>query len=98
MTKSPKYAATFSWLENERKAIIGNRYFNGGETSTGTVPPYVASNTQNDDRLLNAINRLNEHLERGIQSKIIFGYKDAKEIQDLNRERENSNQFGIVNK
>lgn len=97
MTKSPKYAATFSWLENERKAIIGNRYFNGGETSTGTVTPYVASNTQNDDRLLNAINRLNEHLERGIQSKIIFGYKDAKEIQDLNRERENSNQFGIVN-
>jgi len=97
MTKSPKYAATFSWLENERKAIVGNKYFNGGETSTGTVSPYVASTTQNDDRLLNAINRLNEHLDKGIQSKILFGYKDAKEIQDLNRERENSNQFGIVN-
>lgn len=97
MTKSPKYAATFSWLENERKAIVGNKYFNGGETSTGTVSPYVASTTQNDERLLNAINRLNEHLDKGIQSKILFGYKDAKEIQDLNRERENSNQFGIVN-
>jgi len=51
-----------------------------------------------DDRLLNAINRLNEHLDKGIEAYANIGYKQAKEIQELNNERENSNQFGIVNK
>ena len=96
MTQSPKYAATFSWLENERKNILGNKHFNGGETSTGTVAPFVGDST-GDNALLIAINRLNEHLDKGIKSETFIGYKEAKEIEKLNKEREDSNQFGIVN-
>lgn len=96
MTQSPKYAATFSWLENERKNIVGNKFFDGGETSTGTIPPFIENSTLNTDALLIAVNRLNSILEKGIISKTVIGYKDAKEIEKLNAERKSSNQFGIV--
>ena len=98
MTQNPKYAATFSWLENERKGIVSNKFFDGGETSTGTVAPFAQNSTQNSEALLAAINRLNAHLDKGIKANTIIGYKDAKEIDDLNKERENSNQYGIVSK
>jgi len=98
MTQSPKYAATFAWLENERKGITTNKFFDGGETSTGTVAPFVGTPTQNGDALLTAINRLNDHLDKGIDAKTVIGYQQAKEIQDLNDERNNSNQYGIVSK
>lgn len=97
MTQSPKYAATFSWLESERKGILGNKHFNGGETSTGTVAPFVTTPTQNTDALLMAINRLNDHLDKGIKAEANIGYKQAKEIKTLNDEIEMSNQYGIVN-
>ncbi|MBQ0907469.1 hypothetical protein KBJ98_02005 [Flavobacterium sp. F-328] len=95
MTQSPRYAATFSWLENERKSMIGNKFFNGGESSSGTVAPFVANST-NDDALLIAINKLNDHLDRGIKSTALIGYKEAKNIKELNDEREMSNQYGII--
>lgn len=95
MTQSPRYAATFSWLENERKSMIGNKFFNGGESSSGTVAPFVANST-NDDALLVAINKLNDHLDRGIKSTALIGYKEAKNIKELNDEREMSNQYGII--
>lgn len=98
MTQSPKYAATFSWLENERKGISGNKFFDGGESSTGTVAPFVQGSTQNTDALLIAVNRLSNILDKGIVSKAVIGYKEAKEIKKLNDERETSNQYGIVNK
>lgn len=98
MTQSPKYAATFSWLESERKGILGNKHFNGGETSTGTVAPFVETSSNNNDAILTALNRLNDHLDKGIKAETLIGYKQAKEIEELNKERVMSNQYGTVNK
>lgn len=96
MTQSPKYAATFSWLENERKKAVGNKFFSGGESSPGTVAPYLDAPDSSTVALLIAVNRLNDHLDKGIEANARIGYKEAKEIKELNDERELSNQYGTV--
>jgi hypothetical protein len=98
MTQSPKYAATFAWLENERKGAIGKKFAVGGETTPGTIPPYIESGATANNEILNALNKLNGHLDRGIKSQTVIGYKEANDIQKLNDERTDSVNYGTVNK
>lgn len=97
MTQSPKYAATFAWLENERRGAIGKKFASGGETTPGTIPPYMDSGNNANNEILNALNKLNGHLDRGIKSQTVIGYQEAKDIQKLNDERTISNNYATVN-
>jgi TP901 family phage tail tape measure protein len=97
MTENPRYAATFSWLEKERQGIVGKKYFSGGETSPGTISVFQNENKTNE-KLLAAINKLNEHLDIGIKASTNIGYDDVKKINDLNNERLTSISYGTVNK
>ena len=94
MTRSPKYAATFSWLENERKGIMSNKYFDGGNvTSTG-------SNSAGSDytpALLNILSQLSSQLSAGIKATTNIGYPEAEKIDNLNTERKQSNNNGTIN-
>lgn len=96
MTQSPKYAATFAWLENERKSIVANKFASGGETSSGTIPNFSENNTS-DSALLMAITKLNDNLEKGIKAYAQIGYKEAEDIQKLNQERIDSSNYGKLN-
>ena len=100
MTQSPKYAATFTWLENERKQIVGNKYFKGGETSPGTLPSYTTTSSQNGthEQLLHAITKLNDHLDKGIKAETHIGYEDMKFINKLTNDTNKSISYGTVNK
>ena len=97
MTENPKYAATFSWLEKERQGIVGKKFFSGGETSPGTIPVFKNENKTHEE-LLAAINKLNDHLDKGIKASTNIGYDDVKKINDLNNERLTSISYGTVNK
>jgi hypothetical protein len=95
MAQSPKYAATLSWLENERKGIIGNKYFNGGTVSSTASAPIVSDSTSNDEmqQLMRAVLF---RLENPIAPKLSIGYDDAEAIDDLNKEKKQSQLNGTI--
>ncbi|MDA0175879.1 hypothetical protein OOZ35_00370 [Mesoflavibacter profundi] len=101
MTQNPVYADTIGWLEQERQRIVGGGkpFFNGGETSAGTLPqnasaPVTASEQQ---MLMSAITQLNTILSNGIMAKLFMGYEDARKITDLQSDINQSNDNGILN-
>lgn len=96
MTQNPRYAATLSWLENERKSNGKRGFVEGGETTAGSLPSFVETSTQNNDALFSAINRLNANLEAGINAKVFFGYEDAEKVNNLNTERQQSSDNGRI--
>ena len=96
MTASPKYAATFGWLENERKKIMSNGFVDGGATSPNAVPTIPLDSDNSDSNLLSAINRLNNLLSSGIIAKVLFGYAEAEEVEKLNKERNQSSLNGVI--
>lgn len=97
MTENPRYAATFSWLENERQRIVGKKYFSGGETTPDSIPVFQ-NEAKTNQEILVALNKLNEHLDKGIKASTNIGYDDVKKINDLNNERLKSISYGTVNK
>ena len=97
MTENPRYAATFSWLENERQRIVGKKYFSGGETTPDSIPIFQ-NEAKTNQELIAALNKLNEHLDKGIKASTNIGYDDVKKINDLNNERLTSISYGTVNK
>jgi len=97
MTQSPRYAPTLQWLENERQGIMGNKFANGGESTSGTIAPVVAATNDTSMELLTAINRLNAHLDKGLKVNNLYGYEDAEKIQKLNDERNQSSNNAKLN-
>jgi len=95
MTQSPKYAATFSWLENERNGN-NKKFAAGGETTTGTVAPFAQNSTQDVNSLVAVVRELSSILKSGIIAKTYIGYTEAQKIQDLNDETTASAKNGIV--
>lgn len=95
MTSSPKYAATFGWLENERKKIMNNGFVDGGSTSPGTVTSVPETGNPDDD-FKAVLMDLRNILSSGIVAKLFIGYQEAEEIEKLNKEREDSNKNGII--
>lgn len=96
MTQSPRYAATFSWLENERKGIMKRGFVDGGQTSTGTVAPFVETTTQTNDELLSIMKSVLFRLDNPIPPKMLVGYKEAEDIEKLNIERNQSADNGRI--
>lgn len=94
MTQSPRYAATFSWLEGERKNKLKG-YFEGGSTSSTSLAapvPGMEQEKQNNE-LLQAVLF---HLQNPKSPTLLFGYKEAQSVNDLNTETQNSKNNGIV--
>lgn len=89
MTQNPKYAATLTWLENERQKEMKG-YFNGGPTSTGALPTPQPDAPVFEDNTSPILERLATILENGIYAKAMFGYEEAEKIEDLNTERKQS--------
>lgn len=97
MTANPRYANTIAWLEHERTGRT-RKFADGGETSSGVVPIGMPSGMPNPNGELEvAIRNLNSILARGITAKTVIGYEQAKSIQDLNDERNQSSENGILN-
>lgn len=96
MTANPRYANTIAWLEQERSGKV-RKFANGGGTSPGVTPAGSISpmNSQND-MLYSVIANLNAILANGITAKTIIGYAEAKDIQTLNDERNQSTSNGII--
>lgn len=101
MTQNPVYADTIGWLEQERQRIVGGGkpFFNGGETSTGTLPPNASAPVTASEQqlLLSTITQLNTILSNGIMAKVFFGYEDARNVNDLQSDINQSNDNGILN-
>lgn len=95
MTQSPRYAPILSYLENERQKIYGNKFADGGAASGST--PSTPALPGTDSALLDAINRLNNHLDSGIIAKTFIGYEQAEDIKTLTEETSQSNQNGTLN-
>lgn len=93
MTRDPRFADTIGWLEQNRQQKLKGMV-EGGESSPGVVSPPSTSNET--AMLVSAVNRLNANLERGIMAKVLMGYKDVQEIEDMKNEINQSNQNGIV--
>ncbi|MBB3123721.1 hypothetical protein FHS04_001224 [Mesoflavibacter sabulilitoris] len=101
MTQNPVYADTIGWLEQERQRIVGvgKPFFNGGETSAGTLPPNASAPVTASEQqlLLSTITQLNTILSNGIMAKVFFGYEDARNVTDLQSDIDQSNDNGILN-
>lgn len=94
MTQSPRYAATFSWLEGERKNKLKG-YFEGGATSSTSLAAPVPGmeQTNQNNELLQAVLF---HLQNPKAPTLLFGYKEAQSVNDLNIETQQSINNGIV--
>ncbi len=93
MTQSPRYANTIAWLEQERTGKL-RKFATGGATSPGTMPNIpAAENTNEMNQLLSA---LLFRLNNPITPPILFGYDQAKSVEDLNIERSNSTANGTL--
>lgn len=101
MTQNPVYADTIGWLEQERQRIVGGGkpFFNGGETSAGTLPPNASAPVTASEQqlLLSSLTQLNTILSNGIMAKVFFGYEDARNVTDLQSDINQSNDNGILN-
>lgn len=101
MTQNPVYADTIGWLEQERQRIVGGGkpFFNGGETSAGTLPPNASAPVTASEQqlLLSSLTQLNTILSNGIMAKVFFGYEDARNVTDLQSDIDQSNDNGILN-
>lgn len=93
MTANPRYANTLAWLEQERTGNV-RKFVTGGATSPGTIPSVpVAENNGEMNALLAA---LLFRLNNPITPPIVFGYDQAKSVEDLNTERLNSTANGTL--
>ncbi|EJG02297.1 phage tail tape measure protein, TP901 family [Flavobacterium sp. F52] len=95
MTQNPRYANTIAWLENERTGKNTRRYFEGGATSGGVIPEDVIIENDNEMKLL--LKAVLHRLDNPVAPNLLFGYEDAKSIEELNKERIASDQNSIVN-
>jgi phage-related minor tail protein len=93
MTANPRYANTIAWLEQERTGRV-RKFVDGGGTSPGAIPSGVM--TENNDEMNQLLRAVLFRLENPISPKLNFGYQDAKDIQKLNEESNQSTSNGIV--
>ncbi|SEG31991.1 hypothetical protein [Flavobacterium urumqiense] len=94
MRQNPRYANTIAWLESERTGKRTRKFAQGGDVSTNTIPDPVM--TENDSEMKSLLRAVLFRLENPIPPKINFGYQDAKEVQNLNDERNQSISNGII--
>ncbi|HSD07894.1 phage tail tape measure protein [Flavobacterium sp.] len=94
MTQSPRYANTIAWLEQERTGKKTKKFADGGPTSSNVVPDAVMG--ENDLEMKSLLRAVLYRLENPVSPNLLIGYDDAKAIQDLNDEREASNQNSTV--
>lgn len=94
MTQNPRYANTIAWIEQERTGKKTNKFADGGATSPNTIPDEVMNENQSEMKYL--LTAILYRLENPIAPNLVMGYDDAKAIQDLNDEREASDQNSIV--
>jgi len=93
MTANPRYANTIAWLEQERTRNV-RKFASGGETSPGTIPNIPA--TENTNEMNQLLSALLFRLNNPITPPILFGYDQAKSVEDLNKERSNSTANGTL--
>lgn len=95
MVQSPRYANTIAWIEQERTGKTTKKFAEGGFTSGNEVPPEVMA--ENDIEMKTLLRAILNRLDNPIAPNLIFGYDQAKYVQDLNDDRNASDLNGIVN-
>jgi len=95
MVQAPRYANTIAWLEQERTGKKTKKFADGGYTSTNVIPPEVMN--ENDIEMKGLLKALLFRLDNPIIPNLLFGYEEAQKVQDLNDERNASDQNGTVN-
>lgn len=94
MRQSPRYANTIAWLESERTGKRTRKFAEGGDVSSKTIPDPVMN--ENDSEMKSLLLAVLFRLENPIPPNLNFGYQDAKDIQNLNDERNQSTSNGII--
>ncbi|MFV8336418.1 hypothetical protein ACNQF7_10085 [Flavobacterium sp. RSP29] len=94
MRQSPRYANTIAWLESERTGKRTRKFAEGGDVSSTTIPDPVMN--ENNCEMKSLLLAVLFRLENPIPPKLNFGYQDAKDIQNLNDERNQSTSNGVV--
>lgn len=96
MTQDPRFANTIGWLEANRQQKLRG-FVDGGSTSPGFTQNSTAqNNTDTSLMLMNSINALNSILSSGINAKLLLGYKDVEQIEDMKNEINSSSQNGTI--
>jgi len=95
MTQSPRYANTIAWLEAERTGKSSRKFAEGGASSSNMIPELVMN--ENDAEMKGLLRALLYRLDNPITPNLIFGYDQAKAVEDLNSERVASEQNATVN-
>jgi phage-related minor tail protein len=96
MTQDPRFANTIGWLEANRQSKMRG-YVDGGGTSPGVVGQNPVETSSNETAMLvNAVNNLNATLSNGIMAKLMLGYKDIEEMEDMKSEINSSSANGTI--
>lgn len=96
MTQDPQFADAITWLEANRQAKLRG-YVDGGATSPGAITTNPTETSSNETAMLaNAVNNLNTILSNGIMAKLMLGYKDIEEMEDMKSEINSSNANGTI--
>lgn len=94
MRQNPRYANTIAWLESERTGKRTRKFAAGGDVSSKNIPDAVI--TENESEMKSLLRAVLFRLENPIAPKLNFGYQDAKDIQNLNDERNQSTSNGTI--
>ncbi|MDI6032694.1 hypothetical protein QLS91_06370 [Flavobacterium sp. LB2P84] len=94
MRQNPRYANTIAWLESERTGKRTRKFAEGGDVSSNRIPDPVMN--ENDNEMKSLLLAVLFRLENPIAPDLVIGYEKAKAIEDLNKERTQSNFNGIV--
>lgn len=95
MTQDPRFANTITWLEANRQAKLRG-YVDGGGTSPGAIPTDSAQTTNDTAQMNNLLVALLNRLENPIAPKLVIGYKDVENIDDMKNEITSSSQNGTI--
>ena len=96
MTQDPQFADTIGWLEANRQQKIRG-FVDGGATSLNVVSTTgTTTSIDINNQLIQAVTTLNGILASGINAKLFLGYKDVREINDMNDEITSSKTNGTI--
>lgn len=95
MTQDPQFADTIGWLEANRQQKIRG-YIDGGATSSNVVVSTNSTVQENTAKMNVLLEALLHRLDNPVTPKLAIGYKDIREINDMNDEITSSKTNGTI--
>ncbi|WP_339638679.1 phage tail tape measure protein, partial [Croceibacter atlanticus] len=90
MTQDPKFANTIGWLEQNRQQHYKGHFTGGTVGNIGGLPNTAQDPINSNTDLGSTLNRLANLIENPVQPNLIIGYEDDERLEQLRRDREQS--------